>query len=48
MSDVQCKKNRNELIALAESIKHFDADNVCLSCLGYDLCRIAKEESEES
>ena len=48
MNDVQCKKNRNEIIALDESIKHFDDDNVCLSCLEYDKCRIAKEESEEN
>lgn len=48
MNDVQCKKNRNELTDLAESIKNFEIDNVCLSCLEYDKCRIAKEESEEN
>ena len=48
MSDVQCKKNRNESIDIKEAIKHFETDNVCLSCLEYDACRIAKEESEEN
>ena len=48
MSDVQCKKNRNESIDIKKAIKHFETDNVCLSCLEYDACRIAKEESEEN
>jgi hypothetical protein len=48
MSDVQCKKNRNEVIALSEAIKHFEMSNVCISCLNFDPCRIAKEESEEN
>ena len=47
MDELQCKKNRNQLTNIQETIKRFDNDNVCLSCLEFDKCRISKEESEE-
>lgn len=46
MDELQCKKNCNQLTDIRETIHHFDNDNVCLSCLGYDKCRTAKEEFE--
>ena len=46
MSDVQCKKNRNEVIPVSTAIVEFDLDTVCHSCLEFDICREEKEQAE--
>jgi hypothetical protein len=47
MSDVQCKKNRNEVIPVSEAVaNHLEDHNTCISCQDYDKCREEKEESE--
>ena len=46
MDELQCKKNRNQLTDIRETIKRFDDDNVCLSCLEFDKCREASEQAE--
>ena len=47
MSDVQCKKNRNEVIPVSEAVaNHFDLDSVCHSCIQFDTCREEKEQAE--
>lgn len=40
MSDVQCKKNHNEVIPVSiATANHFALDSVCHSCLNFDICR---------
>jgi hypothetical protein len=47
MNDVQCKKNRNEVIPVSEAVKdHFEYHNSCFSCQDFDKCREEKEQSE--
>ena len=47
MKDVQCKKNRNEVIPVSEAVaNHFDLDSVCHSCIQFDTCREEKEQAE--
>jgi hypothetical protein len=47
MSDVQCKKNRNEVIPVSEAVaNHFEDHNTCISCQDYDKCREEKEQTE--
>ena len=45
MIEVQCKKNRNEVIPIDEAIKEFENGNVCFSCLEFDKCREAIEQA---
>ncbi len=46
MKDVQCKKNRNEVIPVSEAVAEFDLDNVCHSCIYFDVCREEKEQAQ--
>ena len=47
MSDVQCKKNRNEVIPVSEAVaNHFEDHNSCISCQDYDRCREEAEQNE--
>lgn len=46
MKDVQCKKNRNEVMPVSAAVKDFEAHNTCLSCQYYDRCREEKEQAE--
>jgi hypothetical protein len=47
MSDVQCKKNRNEVISAAKaSVIFFEPDSVCHSCLNFDICREEEEQAK--
>ena len=47
MSDVQCKKNRNEVIPVSEAVaNHFEDYNSCISCQDFDKCREEKEQAE--
>ena len=46
MIEVQCKKQRNEVIPVDEAIKEFENSNVCLSCLEFDKCREVWEQAE--
>jgi hypothetical protein len=46
MKDVQCKKNRNEVIPVSTAMAEFQLDSVCHSCLEFDKCREAWEQAE--
>jgi hypothetical protein len=46
MKDVQCKKNRNEVISVSQAVADFELDSVCHSCLDFDKCREVSEQAE--
>lgn len=46
MKDVQCKKNRNEVMPVSAAVTEFELDSVCHSCLSFDVCREEQEQSE--
>lgn len=46
MKDVQCKKNRNEVIPVSQAVADFELDSVCHSCLDFDKCREESERAE--
>ena len=46
MKDVQCKKNRNEVMPVSAAVAEFELDSVCHSCLDSDVCREEKEQAE--
>lgn len=46
MKDVQCKKNRNEVMPVSAAVAEFELDSVCHSCLDFDKCREVAEQAK--